>query len=49
MCQRARPAIPHNPAVVDNFLKLGGGFIALAWPRDTPDLARTPDTGRKYY
>ena len=30
MRQRSRPAIPDDAAVVDNFLKLGGGSITLS-------------------
>src|ERR1039457_1254336 len=30
MRQRSRPAVPHNPAVVENLLKLGGGSVALS-------------------
>src|ERR1700757_818589 len=29
MRQRSRPAVPHGAAVVENFLKLGGGSTAL--------------------
>jgi hypothetical protein len=30
MGQRPRPAVPHNAAVGENFLKLGGGGRALS-------------------
>jgi hypothetical protein len=30
MRQRSRPAVPDDAAVVDDFLKLGGGFLALS-------------------
>jgi hypothetical protein len=29
MRQRSRPAVPDDPAVVENLLELGGGFFAL--------------------
>src|SRR5579864_973074 len=30
MRQRSRPAVPHDAAVVEDFLKLGGGSTALS-------------------
>ena len=30
MRQRSRPAVPHDAAVVENLLKLGGGRLALS-------------------
>src|SRR5208337_5046995 len=30
MRQRSRPAVPHNTAVVENLLKLGGRSVALS-------------------
>jgi|ERR1035437_3730469 hypothetical protein len=31
MRQSSRPAVPNDPAVVENLLKLGGGVMLLAW------------------
>src|ERR1700730_5701648 len=30
MCQRSRPAVPHDSVMVENFLELGGGSPALS-------------------
>ena len=49
MRQRSRPAIPYDPAVIENLLELGGRFFSFSCFQVCFSHEHMLGRGRKYY